>query len=498
MANPYTSARAPTSAGLSGLDLLMPDVALQQQQVARQQALADALRARALSGDDTATQVVGGWAIPNGISKPLSRLAEALGANIAQRGADKKQQALAEALATKMQERMGALGAASGNAGGSGWGIPAGAMQEAQLYETLGMPGMAKAVLDQYAPTAEQKNARMGGLTPEEFGAAIRAKSAKEGTLTFSPGETVRTPDGKTEVIPMSPYQAQSLEVDKQRADAASSQARSAAITAGGAGGFAGTGIDAQAMNIYSTLTLKKNSGQQLTPQESMMLDLATRQLMQPRVVGTAEGGMSVINAPPLPTPDGAAPAAAPAGAVQPQGAAGMPGGPTITPLTQKQPSEGERKDAGFAARMRQSGALLEEIGASGQPTFGTAAVGQIPAVGGVTERLAQSAAQQKYRQAQEDWVRAKLRKESGAVIGKEEMDQEIATYFPRPGDGPDVVAQKAKQRELATSAMEYAAGKSAIAPLYQQLQMVPGSESGAAPNGGGAPRKVVKFGDLN
>lgn len=117
MSNPFTSARAPTSAGLSGLDLLMPDVALQQQQAARQQALAEALRQQALTADDTGTQFAGGWAIPNGFSKPLSRLANALGANIAQRGADEKQQALAEALATRMQGGLSGAGAA-GSSGG--------------------------------------------------------------------------------------------------------------------------------------------------------------------------------------------------------------------------------------------------------------------------------------------------------------------------------------------------------------------------------------------
>lgn len=487
MANPFTSARAPASTGLSGLDLLMPDVSLQQQQAARQQALAEALRQQALAGDDTRTQFAGGWAIPNGIAQPISRLADALGANIAQRSADKKQQALANALAARMQGGLSGAGAA-GSSGGPD-------LNTVLTFNALGIPPPAS-VLERLFGVGKKKE-----RVSVDTGGSVKTGyfDPETGVTTFD-SELLKgqTPDSKASIESREKLDALGRPIEQQRADAASSQARSAAITAGGAGGFAGTGIDAQAMNIYTTLTLKERSGQQLTPQESMMLGLAARQLMQPRVVGTAEGGMSVINAPPLPTPDGAAPAAAPAGAAQPQGAAGMPGGPTITPLTQKQPSEGERKDAGFAARMRQSGALLEEIGASGQPTFGTAAVGQIPAVGGVTERLAQSAAQQKYRQAQEDWVRAKLRKESGAVIGKEEMDQEIATYFPRPGDGPDVVAQKAKQRELATSAMEYAAGKSAIAPLYQQLQMVPGSESGAAPNGAGAPRKVVKFGDLN
>jgi hypothetical protein len=63
------------------------------------------------------------------------------------------------------------------------------------------------------------------------------------------------------------------------------------------------------------------------------------------------------------------------------------------------------------------------------------------------------------HRQAQEDWVRAKLRKESGAVIADEEMEREIATYFPKPGDTPQVIKQKAKARETAIQGMKKAAG---------------------------------------
>lgn len=479
MSNPFTSARAPTSAGLSGLDLLMPDVALQQQQAARQQALAEALRQQALAADDTGTQFAGGWAIPNGASKPLSRLANALGANIAQRGADQKQQALANALAARMQGGLSGAGAVGG-AGGPD-------LNTVLTLNALGLPVPPKVMERVYGVGADKQRVSVdtGGAVKTGYFDPVTGATTYDSELPKG-----QTPDSKANIESREKLDALGRPIEQQRADAATSQARSAAITAGGAGGFAGTGIDAQAMNIYTTLTLREKSGQQLTPQESMMRDLAARHLMQPRVVGTAEGGMSVINAPPLPTPGGAPPAGAPAGAAQPQGATGIPGGPTITPLTQKQPSEGERKDAGFAARMRQSGALLEEIGPNGQPTFGTATVGQIPGVGGVTERLAQTSAQQKYRQAQEDWVRAKLRKESGAVIGPKEMEDEIKTYFPQPGDGPDVVAQKTKQRELATSAMEYAAGNSATVPLYQQLQI---TRPGAAPSGANPLGKTVK-----
>jgi hypothetical protein len=46
-------------------------------------------------------------------------------------------------------------------------------------------------------------------------------------------------------------------------------------------------------------------------------------------------------------------------------------------------------------------------------------------------QRKFMSPEQQKYKQAADNWIRANLRKESGAVIGADEMAAEYATYFP-------------------------------------------------------------------
>lgn len=59
-----------------------------------------------------------------------------------------------------------------------------------------------------------------------------------------------------------------------------------------------------------------------------------------------------------------------------------------------------------------------------------------------------------KYDQAAQNWIRANLRKESGAVIGDQEMQDEYETYFPTAGNGPEVVQQKRQARALAEQAM--------------------------------------------
>ena len=56
-----------------------------------------------------------------------------------------------------------------------------------------------------------------------------------------------------------------------------------------------------------------------------------------------------------------------------------------------------------------------------------------------------------------------KGRRQPGAVIGAEEMAQEIRTYFPQPGDTPAMIAQKEQARLLASQAMVGAAGRGTI-----------------------------------
>jgi hypothetical protein len=68
----------------------------------------------------------------------------------------------------------------------------------------------------------------------------------------------------------------------------------------------------------------------------------------------------------------------------------------------------------------------------------------------------------QQYRQAQENWVTANLRQESGAAISKDEMDKDVRKWFPQPGEGEAVKKQKAQARAVASRAMMAQAGPGA------------------------------------
>lgn len=139
------------------------------------------------------------------------------------------------------------------------------------------------------------------------------------------------------------------------------------------------------------------------------------------------------------------------------------------------QPADVERTAGGYASRMLQAEKITQEVGPIGNRTIGTDAAARVPVIGAYAERESMTPDQQRVRQAQEDWVRSKLRKESGAVIAKEEMDKEIELYFPQPGDKPEVITQKTASRETAIQAMMQSAGRAA--PKREDMKVIPKSK---------------------
>jgi hypothetical protein len=138
--------------------------------------------------------------------------------------------------------------------------------------------------------------------------------------------------------------------------------------------------------------------------------------------------------------------------------------------------SDTERMAAGYASRMQSAEKLMGPIEKKGEAKPGVReamlmATGQETLANALPGLLGgRSEDRQSYRQAQEDWVRAKLRKESGAVIADAEMDREIRTYFPQIGDAPKVVAQKAAARKVAIEAMKTGAGQAQVSPNVDDL----------------------------
>ena len=125
-----------------------------------------------------------------------------------------------------------------------------------------------------------------------------------------------------------------------------------------------------------------------------------------------------------------------------------------------KPPTEGQLAGAGYLQRMTAAEEILRDLerreGVVSIPVEKTILMDT-----GI-EGYVLNAAEQQVAQAQRDWVRSKLRKESGAVIGAEEMAAEIKTYFPQPGEGSEVIAQKAEARRRAERQMQIGSGTAA------------------------------------
>lgn len=233
-----------------------------------------------------------------------------------------------------------------------------------------------------------------------------------------------------------------------------------------------------------SRLTGKETFAQTMTPSEIANLQVARGNLavaqggLGLRQQEFARGGYQIKETPEgfayVPTAPGAA--AMPiigAGGQQVKGVSGAP-------------TEAQSTAAGFAQRMELSNSIINNLPAGVQPGWGTRAAEAVPFIGGAMARSGQSVETQKYDQAAQDWIRAKLRKESGAAIGKDEMVQEYNTYFPQVGDSPEKLAQKAEARRVATIGMQKAAGK-AYEP-YTPLAPQPSAAPTAQPMMSGVP----------
>lgn len=158
---------------------------------------------------------------------------------------------------------------------------------------------------------------------------------------------------------------------------------------------------------------------------------------------------------------------------------------------------QGQLAAASFANRMKKTRQIMDNLEAGAdQARTGVAgnvaqAISVIPSFG-LTDELgrvivnrAATPEQKKYLNAADNWIRANLRKESGAVIPPDEMQREYETYFPIPGDPPDLRQQKKALRKetedgmVAQSAGSYqlAFGKKAQAQAQEKTQTRPTPE---------------------
>ena len=119
--------------------------------------------------------------------------------------------------------------------------------------------------------------------------------------------------------------------------------------------------------------------------------------------------------------------------------------------------TEGQGKASGFYNRANKADELLSGFEGQGTDLYGKVA-GAIPLAG----NYLQSPEYQQFDQAKRDFINAVMRNESGAVIGPDEFANAEQQYFPQPGDSPQVIEQKRKNRQSAVFGLKMSAGAGA------------------------------------
>jgi hypothetical protein len=122
------------------------------------------------------------------------------------------------------------------------------------------------------------------------------------------------------------------------------------------------------------------------------------------------------------------------------------PNGQQLAGVT-KPLNDSQSKSLLFGSRMREADKILGTL--QGEGTTTSFPGSRTPVVGGVINYFAPEN-QQMLNQAKLDFMTATLRRESGAAISTGEYDSADKQYFPQPGDSEKVIAQKARNRQIA------------------------------------------------
>jgi hypothetical protein len=143
-----------------------------------------------------------------------------------------------------------------------------------------------------------------------------------------------------------------------------------------------------------------------------------------------------------------------------------IPGGPADKALNPNK----EQSDAyTYSTRMESADKILNSLEGKYDPfsinikTSGKTAL--IPGGQTVANKFLLNSIDQQAEQAQRNFINAVLRRESGATIQPHEFESANMQYFPQPGDGADVLAQKRQNRREAIDGLKKAAGPVGVKP---------------------------------
>jgi hypothetical protein len=123
--------------------------------------------------------------------------------------------------------------------------------------------------------------------------------------------------------------------------------------------------------------------------------------------------------------------------------------------------TENQSKNTGFYARAAEADRNYLKTEASREP-LGVLEAGVTAVLPDAITNSFISDDRQLSNQARKNFILASLRAESGAAIGPNEYRNQEITFFPQPGDSDAVIAQKARDRQVAINALRVSAGEGA------------------------------------
>lgn len=123
-----------------------------------------------------------------------------------------------------------------------------------------------------------------------------------------------------------------------------------------------------------------------------------------------------------------------------------------------KPPTAAQSTVATYAARLKQSNDILDGISQGGVERFYNQHVPDFAS-------FMRTDKGQSFDQAQRDFINATLRRESGAVINKDEFKNAERQYLPQPGDSAAVLRQKKNNRTIVMESFKRASGKAYVDP---------------------------------
>lgn len=155
-----------------------------------------------------------------------------------------------------------------------------------------------------------------------------------------------------------------------------------------------------------------------------------------------------------------------------------------------KPPSASQYLVAGYADRMEDAMEIFDDLEKKITSPWTTTQMFQRAA-----PSMFQRDEFQQQEQAEKNFINAVLRRESGAVISPEEFDMAAKQYFPQPGDGKAVLANKKKNRDRVLKNFKREAGHAlepSGATVINNLFGKYGIKLGSDDSSGGSPRSTV------